>query len=93
MLYSVWNWDSKNYDYYQTSGPEVHAPASRSIHSASQLGATPDEAAVDLPDDAAKIGNGEEPKGQIASKEGSSISPTWGIALLVVGAAILMGLD
>jgi len=70
MKYSVWNNDTRSYDYYEAPGtPGIHAGAPPRVHG-SALGATPEQAAWPLPADAAKVGSGEMPQGRIASTLG-----------------------
>jgi hypothetical protein len=68
MMYSVWNNARRAYDYYR--GPATsatHAGAPPVTRGASELGATPDQAAWPLPAGAVKVGSGEFPQGKIAS--------------------------
>jgi hypothetical protein len=73
MLYSVWNYDTKAYDYYQGSGPKgAHAGAPPIRRSRSELGATPEQASWRVPSDARKVGSGDMPQGRIATIGGVS---------------------
>ena len=71
MMYSVWNQATRRFDYYrddrrseETSSPK---PKHLSHHT---LGATPEEAAWPLPEEAVLVGHGKYPKGYVASLEG-----------------------
>ena len=67
MNYSVWDSGTRRYDYYQAAGDTgIHAGAPPRA-STFELGATPEQAAWPLPDDAIKTGSGELPQGRIAS--------------------------
>ena len=69
MKFSVWRNDARRYDYYETPGnATIHAGAPPRA-SSDALGATPEEAAWPLPENAVKTGSGELPQGRIASRE------------------------
>lgn len=63
-LYSVFNYRTGLYDYFQPSGP-VDLPASGTMRT--PRGRTPESLAVRLPEDAVKVGDGELPRGVIAT--------------------------
>lgn len=63
MLYSVYDWNTKIYKYYE--GKE----SKRSIPSYKELGVTPDDIAISLPNDAKLVGTGTEAKGTVATTE------------------------
>ena len=70
MRYSVWNPATRSYDYYEAQGDaSIHAGAPPRAAS-SALGATPEQAAWPLPEDARRVGSGEMPQGRIASRDG-----------------------
>lgn len=72
MRYSVWNSETRAYDYYEAQGDAgIHAGAPPRAASSS-LGATPDQAAWPLPEGARRVGAGEMPQGRIASLDGGS---------------------
>lgn len=72
MLYSVYNYGTKLYDYYAVNGGgrSAHAPAPQRARGASAMGATPEQAAWKLPAGARHVGSGEEARGLIASSNG-----------------------
>lgn len=71
-VYSVYDYNTRRYSYYQGSGPGgTHAGAPPISGLVSRAGATVDQAAWKLPMDAKKIGEGDLPKGRIASRGGS----------------------
>lgn len=77
MIWSCWNYKTKQFDYYQGGqATGTHAPASPKPLVAPAMGSTPDEAAWRLPPGAAKIGSGPIARGRIASlgDDGSSLS-------------------
>ena len=69
MTWSVYDYTSRLYVYYQTtSGPKgTHAGAPPRAAGSFAVGATPEAAAWRLPFGAKKIGEGVMPKGRIAS--------------------------
>lgn len=72
MIYSVYNYDARAYDYYEGSGPRgTHAGTPKIPPPKSQLGASPDQAAWVLPRDARKVGSGDLPRGSIAAFAGA----------------------
>ena len=100
MVYSVYDYDRKVYDYYQGSGPKgTHASSPPKTYGKSALGATPEQAAWKLPPDAVKVGTGMMPKGRIASSSsglglgeydlatGAKLAAALGIAYLAWKAA------
>lgn len=100
MIYSVYDYDRKVYDYYQGSGPKgTHATSPPKTYGKSALGATPEQAAWKLPADAVKVGTGAMPKGRIASSSagmglggvdletGAKLAAALGIAYLAWKAA------
>lgn len=69
MRYSVYNYDTRQYDYYEGSGPSgTHAGSPPKTFMKSALGATPEQAAWKLPPNAVKVGSGAMPEGRIASR-------------------------
>jgi len=67
--FSVWNYGTRQYDYYRAGqylGTHVTQPAVHSL-TGSQIGMTVDEIACSLPQGAQKVGSGEVAKGRIAS--------------------------
>lgn len=92
MKYSVWNYDTKRYDYYQSAGASgTHAGTPpRARGPKSDLGATPDQAAWPLPSGAQKVGSGASPQGRIASLGDTSDSGTPGSLALIAGAGVAL---
>ncbi len=87
MVFSVYDYGTKRYSYYDDGKPsETHAGAPAVI-SLGGIGESPDRAAWRLPVGATKIGEGDMPRGRIASL-GSFQSSTPKI-LLLLGAAYL----
>lgn len=69
--YSVYNYDTHAYDYYEGSGPGgSHAGTPPMRKANSDLGASPEQVAWLLPPGARKVGAGDLPKGYIASLGG-----------------------
>jgi hypothetical protein len=68
LTYSVWNTDTRQYDYYRGPGPGgTHAGSPPRRRSKTALGASPEDAAWKLPPSAVKTGSGDIPVGRIAS--------------------------
>ena len=68
MRYSVYNYETRQYDYYEGTGPKgTHAGAPPVSGGRSQLGATVEQFAWRLPASAQKVGSGELPQGRVAS--------------------------
>ena len=87
-MWSVWNNGTRSYDYYEAPGTRgIHAGAPPRA-STSALGATPDEAAWPLPHGARKVGNGEVPRGRIASLGGYDASSSLELPKLAAIAVI-----
>lgn len=67
QLYSIYNYGTRQYAYYEVPGPTpTHAPPPPARGTA-EIGATPEQAAWRLPMGARKVGEGEMPRGRIAS--------------------------
>lgn len=95
MRYSVYNYDRRQYDYYEAPGPGgTHAgspprrtdPAGRVA--TREMGASPETATWRLPDGAIKIGSGEMPEGRIASLGSVDLGST-GSVLAVLAVAVI----
>lgn len=65
MIYSVWDWDKKTFDYYQSNEPDTFEPKKRPL-SDSGVGVSPEQAAIKLPENAVYTGSGTKAKGMIA---------------------------
>jgi hypothetical protein len=75
VIFSVYNYDTHGYDYYEGSGPKgTHAGTPPMRKPRSELGATPEQAAWLVPSGSRKVGSGELPQGRIASLSGSEDS-------------------
>jgi hypothetical protein len=88
MRYSVYNYDTKVYDYFEGRGHAgTHATPPRIPRPLSDLGASPEQAAWPLPIGARKVGSGELPQGSIASMGVTDDSPSgimrWGILAVI----------
>lgn len=99
MIYSVYNYGTRSYDYYQ--GGEVggtHAPIPpKGRGGISGMGMTADAAAWPLPAGAHKIGSGAEARGRIARIPGSvgalgdiQTGLEEGLVMAAVGLAVLL---
>jgi len=95
MIYSVYDCDTKVYTYYEGSGPKgTHAGAPPVSPLRSKYGATVEQSSWKLPANAKRIGQGDLPRGRIAtaglgfslgdvpSMEPTSIAILGGIAYL-----------
>lgn len=86
MRYSVWNPERRSYDYYEAQGDAATHAGAPPRAASSALGATPEQAAWPLPEDARKVGSGDLPQGRIASLYGGSFRLDipqaffWGVA-------------
>lgn len=92
QTYSVWNYGTRAYDYYQAPGGGGTHAGSPPVRSSSSLGASPEQAAWPLPVSATKIGSGRLPKGKIAVKTVGGIALA-GVDLsdpVTVGAVIVL---
>jgi hypothetical protein len=91
--YSVYNYDTHAYDYYEGRGPGgTHAGTPPMRKATSDLGASPEQVAWLLPAGARKVGTGDLPKGYIASLGGveSEGAPDLiKIGIVAVGAYLL----
>lgn len=68
VIYSVYNYGTHGYDYFETVSDNVtHAPVPPKAKDPSSLGATADQAAWPLPSGARKVGSGPVARGRIAS--------------------------
>lgn len=70
MLYSVYNFGSSQYDYYETAEPQASLNTEKPSHLRNRtLGATVDQAAWPLPPTAKRIGSGPDAVGRVAVKK------------------------
>lgn len=91
MLYSVWSWDDKKFDYYKTNESEGFQPLSRHI-SSSANGLAPEDVAIKLPQGAIKVGSGELAQGYIAVEGVEGVSNNTRSIFFAAGvAAVLYG--
>lgn len=70
MRYSIYNYGTKSYDYYDDGKPSSTHAGSPPFVSLGGIGETPEGAAWRLPMGARKVGSGEFPQGRIASLGG-----------------------
>lgn len=90
MRYSVYNYTSKVYDYFDGPGPGgTHAKAPTMSAGIGAIGATPEQAAWRVPFASRKIGSGPMPQGRIASLGDDAGSGSLPGPVLAVGAAVL----
>jgi hypothetical protein len=70
VVYSVWNYGARRYDYYRggQASSTTHAGTPPSRMGKSPLGATPEQLAWPLPSDAVFCGSGNVARGKIASR-------------------------
>jgi hypothetical protein len=88
MRYSIYNYTTRTYDYYDGSGPEgAHAGAPQIAKARNQLGATPEQAAWSVPKDAIHVGTGDLPQGRIGTFDDKGTDMT---KVVVLGAAALL---
>lgn len=73
-LYSVWNYGTASYDYYEAPGAHATHAGSPPVRARGALGATPEQASWPLPVGAKKIGAGPLPRGKIATKTPGGIA-------------------
>lgn len=80
MIYSVFNWSTQQYDYYQGSGIE---PGDKVIPRVKSSGGNKKVAAknledllICLPSDAIRVGSGKDAKGQVATRIGDTVQTT-----------------
>ncbi len=66
-MYSVFNYDTRSYDYYEGPGPGGTHAGSPDVPRRKGMGATPEQAAWRVPASATKVGSGVLPKGKIAA--------------------------
>jgi hypothetical protein len=85
MEFSVWNYGTRKYDYYQAGEHEGTHITKPTVHSfaGSKIGMTVDQFAARVPAGASRAGSGDVAKGQVASFGAAGI-PSWllyGVAL------------
>ena len=70
MIYSVWDYDKKKYDYYD--GASLPPPAVGSFRKPSaspgKIGFSPEDLAAEVPSGARYLGEGDDPQGVIGKK-------------------------
>lgn len=71
MIYSVYNYGTRSYDYYEGPGPSGTHAGAPPLVATGGLGETPESAAWRVPAGSRKIGSGEMPRGRIASMGGT----------------------
>jgi len=102
-VFSVYDYDRKQFDYYQTPGNVTHQALgsvkfstfrqSRRTGGEKPFGNIAESIAYKLPADAKKIGEGFEPRGVIASSLGESANMFEGLFTVkgVIGGALVIG--
>jgi hypothetical protein len=73
MRYSVYNYGTKSYDYYDDGKPSPTHAGPPPVAPMGDIGETPEAAAWRVPIGARKVGSGELPQGRIASMGGLPI--------------------
>lgn len=81
MIYSVYDYTRRAYDYYEGDGPSGTHAGAPPIRSHAQLGATPDQASWVVPPGAKKIGSGELPRGRVAVRAGAALGDALDVPL------------
>ena len=75
-VFSVFNYETQRYDYYEGSGPKgTQAGTPPMRRASSELGATPEQASWKVPMGARKVGSGELPQGRIAAMGDAGADP------------------
>ena len=97
-IFSVWNWDRGEYDYFQGPpesiagyGDEVVHPSARAV--SNPLGEDPDISSHELPRGSKRIGSGGTAVGEIAMEPGRTAGVgVWGAVVLAIAipAALLV---
>lgn len=72
MIYSVYDYDRKVYDYFDGPGPSGTHAGRPPIRKHKALGATPEQASWIVPMSARKVGSGPLPRGRIATMPGGA---------------------
>ena len=70
MIYSVWDYDKKKYDYYNAASLPLPAVGSfrKPTKNAGKVGFSPEDLAAEVPAGAQYLGEGEDPQGIIGKK-------------------------
>lgn len=93
LIYSVFDYDTKSYSYYQAPGSPPRGQ--RSASGRGEHGLSPESLLAVLPRNAIPAGAGKEPHGIMARHGGRTLGglpshmggiPLWAVALLGVGA-------
>lgn len=87
MIFSVWNYATKAYDYYEGGNASgTHAPTPPTPLLSSPIGMSPEESAWRVPVGARKVGSGTVARGRVASLGG--IEDSIGIPSIAIPIAI-----
>lgn len=71
MIYSVYNHGTRRYDYFEDGRTDgTHAGAPPLVASGKKIGVVPEAASWRLPMMAKRVGDGEMPRGRIATRGG-----------------------
>lgn len=88
MIYSVYNYGTKSYDYYDDGRPSpTHAgapPVSATL--GDTIGVAPEAAAWRLPIGVTKIGSGSMPRGRVATAGGMGDVDAGRLGMIAIGA-------
>ena len=92
MLYSIFNWANRRYDYYEGTGPSLGdiIPSGKNVKAGQVL--NPECVAPILPKDSKALGFGCEPLGRIAVLKHDCPSSLAGVSLSNTKALLLLGL-
>jgi hypothetical protein len=94
VIYSVYNYDRREYDYFDAPGPKgTHAEAPpKPLLAPTSMGVAPEAATWKLPIGAKRIGSGPMPKGRVASSGGGALGgvvPEGATVPIAIGLVIL----
>lgn len=89
-VYSVYNYGSKSYDYYDDGQPAPTHAGPPPIAPMGGIGETPESAAWRLPLGARKVGSGDLPRGKIASLGGTDTAGDLGKLAVIAGVGYLI---
>ncbi len=105
-VFSVYDYDRKQFDYYQTSDGQTHQALGsvkfgvmrqpRSVAGKKSFGNVSEAIAYKLPSGAKKIGSGDAPRGVIASSLGGTTIDVFGrsvsLTQLLIGVGVIGGI-
>ncbi len=90
MIWSVWNYKTRTYDYYEGGTPTgTHAGTPPTPFMSSQIGMSPEQSAWRLPPGARKVGSGTVARGRVAALgDVASSLPSYAVPLAIGAAAL-----